>query len=147
MRSDSESPPLLNNGVMERSCSDLTRRSVSDPAPDAPPATEPRCPLDRAPDDADITTAAAEAALNCARRHCSRRATTKSEARRNRAEMAPVMMATKGLIWLLEEGCGRGGSTTLHRKEKSMISFHSRTYELVNQLRTTRVIYAHQMTG
>jgi hypothetical protein len=58
-----------------------------------------------------MTTAAAEAALIWARRHWSRSATTRSEASRNRAEMTPVMMATSGLIWLLDDGCGRGGST------------------------------------
>ena len=115
----SESVELLKSGVVvECSCSDLTRSRVSDPPPDAPPTTEPRCPLERAPDDADITTAAAEAALNWARRHWSRRATTRRDANKNRAEITPVMMATKGLIWLLDDGWGRGGSTVNKKKRK-----------------------------
>lgn len=115
----SESVELLKSGVVvECSCSDLTRSRVSDPPPDAPPTTEPRCPLERAPDDADITTAAAEAALNWVRRHWSRRATTRRDANKNRAEITPVMMATKGLIWLLDDGWGRGGSTVKQKQNK-----------------------------
>ena len=104
----------VNSGVsmIDRSCSDLINRRVSEPASDdAAVWFDVRVPLL----DTTAVVSVQDDDPDLIRRQRMRRAMVRTPVRINRAVAAPVMMATRGLIWPLEDGSGRGGSSSTAR--------------------------------
>lgn len=93
----------LNSGVLGLSV--LASSRVSDPAEGAASCVKKRS----ASVEWDLSK---EPPLGCPPRKRIRNATTRITANKNRADKAPVMMATRGLMAIpLEDGSGRGAST------------------------------------
>ena len=108
----------LNCGVAVLSV--LAKSRVSDPADGAPSCVKKRS----ASTEWDRSKEPPLAWPPCKR---IRNATTRITANRNKADRAPVMMATRGLMAIpLEDGSGRGGSTAQNIVAK--LIFYSRHY-------------------